>query len=105
MTDPMPNASEWGAFFLDLCLSALLGWIPWVASYDQMNDSQQQKWAWVTPAFLLFALFAAALAVSLFVLSRRVRRHLKARNEVFCDDMDAIEGMHPLGGQASGTTP
>lgn len=98
MVNPIPNASQWGFFTAGSAIALLVAWLPWQAAFDAMQPPQRMKWAWVTPALLIGTCAFVVLTAFCIWIDKKVRAHLRSQNRLFCDDMDAIESVHPPGG-------
>ena len=99
MVNPVANASQWATFFAGVSFAAVLAAIPWQASYSTLTGASENKgaWAWVTPALVIASIASAVLAGFCLWVHKKVTGSLKSGVTRFCEEMDAIEAMHPAG--------
>ncbi len=89
---PMACASNYVSFFAGAALALFLAFIQWLVSYD---ESAEAGWTWVAPGLMWGFIACAVLACIIFFMSRSIEEDSQNRVELFCQDMDEIEGHHP----------
>src|SRR2546425_3601239 len=97
LANPLPNALLVAWICVGIAATALLAWIPWIASYQQLSSDSQLRFAWVTPLMLSVGGAALVLAVIMFWINGRIGQVTQTGVAQLLEDLDDVYGPHQSG--------
>ncbi len=90
LANPIPGALTVAWACVGVAITAILAWLPWVASYSQLSQDARLQFAWVSPSMVALAFAALLLGIAMFWVNRKIRDLTQTNAAQIVEDMDDI---------------